>query len=62
MSVGSFKNWVSPYWDVKLRSLAPSGVVLLVEHYLSNLALKAPMMTVRKGFFCVSVPRVPSRL
>ena len=62
MSIGSFKNWVSPYWDVKLRSLAPSGVVLLVEHYLSNLALKAPMMTVRNGFFCVSVPRVPSKL
>ena len=62
MSIGSFKNWVSPYWDVKLRSLAPSGVVLLVEHYLSNLALKAPMMAVRKGFFCVSVPRVPSKL
>ena len=57
MSVGSFKNWVSPYWDVKLRSLAPSGVVLLVEHYLSNLVLKASMMIVAK---CICVYNVPS--
>ena len=57
MSVGSFKNWVSPYWEVKLRSLAPSGVVLLVEHYLSNLVLKASMMIVAK---CIYVYNVPS--
>ena len=45
MWVGSFKSWVSPYWDVKLSSLAPSGVVLSVEHHLLNLALKSPIMT-----------------
>ena len=61
MWVGSFKSWVSPYWDVKLSSLAPSGVVLSVEHHLLNLALKSSMMTVWKGFFCVSTSSVKSK-
>ena len=58
MWVVSFKSWVSPYWDVKLSSLAPWGVVLSLEHHLLNLTLKSPMMTVRKGFFCVSASSV----
>ena len=58
MWVVSFKSWVSPYWDVKLLSLAPWGVVLSLEHHLLNLALKSPLMTVRKGFFCVSASSV----
>ena len=58
MWVGSFKNWVSPHWDVKLSSLAPSGVVLLVEHHLLNLALKSPIMTSAKWFFSVSASSV----
>ena len=62
MWVASFKSWVSPYSDVQLSSLAPSGVVLSVEHYLLNLALKLPMMTVRKGFFYVSASSVKSKL
>ena len=62
MWVGSFKSWVSPYWDVKLSSLAPSGVVLSVEHHLLDLALKSPVMTVRKEFFCVSASSVKSKL
>ena len=62
MWVGSFKSWVSPYWDVKLSSLAPSGVILSVEHHLLNLALKSPVMTVRKGFICLSASSVKSKL
>ena len=62
MWVGSCKSWVSPSWDVKLSSLAPSGVILLVEHHLLNLALKFPMMAVRKGFFFVSASSVKSKL
>ena len=46
MWVSSFKSWVSPYWDVKLLSLAALGVVLLVEHHLLILALSSPMMTI----------------
>ena len=61
MWLGSFKSWVSPYWDVKLKSLAPSGVVLLVEHHLLNLTLKSPMMTVKNRFFCVSALSVKSK-
>ena len=60
--VGSFNSWVSSYWDVKLSSLAPSGFFLSVGHHLLNLALKFPMMTVRKGFFCVSASSVKSKL
>ena len=60
--VGSFNSWVSSYWDVKLSSLAPSGAVLSVGHHLLNLALKFPMMAVRKGFFCVSASSVKSKL
>ena len=62
MWVGSFKSWVSPYWDVSCQAWSHSGVVLLVEHHLLNLALKSPMMTVRKGFFCVSASNVKSKL
>lgn len=62
MWVGFFKSWIRPYWDGKLSSLAPSGVVLSVEHRLLNLAWKSPMMTVRKGFFCVSGSSVKSKL
>ena len=62
MWFGSFKSLVSPYWHVKLSSLAPSGVVLSVKHHLLNLALKSPMMTVRKEFFCVSASSVKSKL
>ena len=62
MSVGSFKNWVSLYGDVKLSSFAPSGVVLSVEHHLFYLALSAPWWQFRKGFFCVSTSRVKSKL
>ena len=58
MWVGSFKSRVSPYRNVKLSSMALSGVVLLVEYHLLNLALKSPMMTVRKGFFGVSASSV----
>ena len=50
----SFERWVSPYWDVKLSSLAPLGVVLSVEQHLLNLALKFPMMTIRRRLFCAS--------
>ena len=56
MWVGSFRSCVSPYGDVKLSSLAPSGVVLSVEYDLLKLALKSSMMTVRKGFI-VWVPQ-----
>ena len=56
------KIWVSEYWDVKLSSLAPSGVVLWVEHHLLNLALKSPKMRVRKGFLYVSASSVKSKL
>ena len=38
------------------------GVVLPVEHHLLNLALQSPMMTVRKGLFCVSASSVKSKL
>ena len=62
MWVVSFKNRVSSYWDVKLSSLAPSGVVLSVEHHLVNLAWKSQMTTVRKGFFCVRALSVKSKL
>ena len=62
MWVGSFKIWVSSYWDVKLWSFAAWGVVLSVEHHLLNLALKPPVMAVRKGFFCVSDSRFKSKL
>ena len=62
MWVGSFKSWDSLCWHIKLSSLAPSGVVLLVEHHLLNLTLTSPMMTVRMGFFCVSSSSVKSKL
>ena len=50
MWVGSFRSCVSPYGDVKLSSLAPSGVVLSVEYDLLKLALKSPMMTLERDF------------
>ena len=62
MSFGYFKGWVSPYWDVKLSSLAPSVIVLLVEHHLLNLTLKSRMMTVRKGFYPYQYYEIPCHL
>ena len=58
----SFERWISPYWDVKLSSLAPLGVVLSVEQHLLNLALKFPMMAIRRRLFCVSASSVKSKL
>ena len=62
MWVSSFESWVSPYWGVKLLSLAHLGVVLWTEHHSLNLALKSQMITVSKEFFCVSVSSVKCNL
>ena len=62
MWVSSFESWVSPYWGVKLLSLAPSGVVLRTEHHSLNVALKFQMIAVRKEFFCVSASSVKCKL
>ena len=64
MWVGSFKSWVSPYWDVKLWTLAPSGVVLcfIGRTPFIKLALKSPMMTVIKGLYCIGASSVKSKL
>ena len=64
MWVGSFKSWVSPYWDVKLSALASSGVALcfIGRTPFIKLALKPPMMTVMKGLYCINASSVKPKL
>ena len=51
IEVGSFKTWVSTYWDPKLLRLAPSSVFFLsIEHRLLD---KVSINDSYKGIFLI---------
>ena len=60
--VGSFINWCNLNWEVTLSMELPSKLVLSWLYQLQDLALKSPIIVVRKEPFYARVSNMISKL